>query len=104
MSLIDNSYENAEDQNANRNIGIKFILIRFQVDIKALFRLQWRPDVLIIMKNMSEFCPCPETLWQAMFRDQWLLYLLEEMSKAFSLQAMAKVLSAFSLLFSENWK
>lgn len=68
---------------------LKFILIRFQVAIKALFRLQWRPDVLIIMKNMSVFCPCPETLWQAVFKDEWLIYPLEEMSKTVSLQVMA---------------
>lgn len=68
---------------------LKFILIRFQVAIKALFRLQWRPDVLIIMKNMSVFCPCPETLWQAVFKDEWLICPLEEMSKTFSLQVMA---------------
>lgn len=31
--------------------------------------------MLIIMKNMPVFCPCPETLWQAMFKDKWLIYL-----------------------------
>lgn len=68
---------------------LKFILIRFQVVIKALFRLQWRPDMLIIMKNMLVFCPCPETLWKAVFKDEWLIYPLEEISKTVSLQVMA---------------
>jgi hypothetical protein len=57
----------------------------------------------IVAKNLSMFCPCLVTLWEAEFKSNKLINLAEEISRYPSIQVVAWVLlAAFYQVYSEN--
>lgn len=57
----------------------------------------------VLARNLSTFCPCLETLWEAKFKGDGLISLVEEISRQHSFQAVALVLlTAFSQIYKEN--
>lgn len=55
----------------------------------------------MLAKNLSTFCPCIKTLYKAKFKDGNLVYLVEEISRYSTMQAVPGILlAAFSLVCS----
>jgi hypothetical protein len=57
----------------------------------------------IVVKNLSTFCPCPKTLWEADFKGDWLIDQWTKISRQLSSQPVAwALLSALDYVYSEN--
>jgi hypothetical protein len=55
----------------------------------------------ILANNLSTFCPCPKTLWEAEFKGNGLITLVKEMQC--SIQTVASLfLAAFSQAYMKN--
>jgi hypothetical protein len=60
-------------------------------------------ECYILAKNISTFCPSPESLCEAEFKGDGLINLAEDISRQPSIQGVSRVwLAAFSQIYSEN--
>lgn len=50
--------------------------------------------ITTLAEILATFCPCPETLGEALLKDDRLVYLVEENSKQHCIQAVVYVLLA----------
>jgi hypothetical protein len=54
-------------------------------------------------KNLLKFCSCPESLYEAKFKGDRLVYLAEEIQRQVSLQVVAwEFLASFSQIYDDN--
>lgn len=84
----------SEEQSADRNAGRKAVLVRLQ-GTRTLLELGLRAIHAILEKNLSTFCPCSETLWEAEFICDRLINLVEEIFKAVQHSGCGMVITGY---------
>jgi hypothetical protein len=62
--------------------------MRFQIEMRTLLGNDERHSCLILTKNLSTFCPCPETLWESEFKGDGLSNLVKKISRQSSIQIL----------------
>jgi hypothetical protein len=61
LSFFGNSGGSSDDQNASRNVRIKGRLMGFQMGMRTLLGTGLEAVCVILCKEFSTFCLCPET-------------------------------------------
>lgn len=78
-------------------------LIRFQRRKKTIGNLTRGHSCYILAKNLSLFYPCSDTLYETEFRGDGLNNLAENISRKYSIQAVAWILpSVFNQIYCDN--
>jgi hypothetical protein len=72
--------------------AVKIVLMRFFVEIKILLIIRPQAICYIVAKNSFTFCPYPETLSEAEFKNNGLINLTREISRQQSCQAVSMIL------------